>query len=174
MLGRLTLDSWSTTAEIEEVATAALQHPSLIEGVAEFLFHDAAHVRGKAARVLAVIAQQQPRGVQPYKDLLIQEVAHGEHWLARYSFCNLITRLSLTPGDVEQVKQILMAYLNDESNGVKAAAMQALVELTRLQPALKEEVLPIIETLTQTGTPAMRARGRKLLKRLYRAENRQT
>jgi hypothetical protein len=56
---------------------------------------------------------------------------------------------------------------------VKAGAMQALVELTQIEPELREEVLPVVELLTQTGTPAMRARGRNLLKKLYKVEKRQ-
>jgi hypothetical protein len=173
ILDMLSLPCWSTREEVGEVAAEALQRPSLIKGVAELLFHEEPFVRGKAARILAAIAERQPRRVQPYKDLLIQEIAHCEHWVARYSFCNLITRLHLTPQDVEQVRQILLAYLKEESNGVKAGAMQALVELTQIEPELREEVLPVVELLTQTGTPAMRARGRNLLKKLYKVEKRQ-
>ena len=152
------------------MAAEALQRPSLIKGIAELLFHELPAVQGKAARILAAIAEKQPQHVQPYKDLLIQEVAHNQHWVARYSFCYVITRLELTPQDVEQVRQILMAYLDNDSIGVKAAAMEALVGLIRIEPGLKEEIIPVIELLTQTGTRAMRARGRNLLKKLYKTE----
>lgn len=172
ILDKLTLPVWTKREEIEEVAAEVMRRPALFRGIAELLFHEEAHVQGKAARVLSVIAAHQPRRVQPYKDLLIQEVAHSDHWVARYSFCSTITRLKLTPQDIEQVHKILLSYLDYDSGGVKAGAMQALAELTEIEPALKEEVLPLIESLTQTGTPAMRARGRNVLKKLYKKESR--
>src|SRR4051812_37339692 len=92
LIGRLAADSWTTRDEIDAVAAEALRRPSLIKDVAALLFHEAPHVQGKAARILAFIAEQQPERVQPYKDILIQEVAHFEHWVARYSFCMAIAR----------------------------------------------------------------------------------
>ncbi len=46
--------------------------------------------------------------------------------------------------------------------------MQALTDLAQRDPALRSQVAPLIERLTETGTPAMRSRGRKLLKQLSR------
>jgi len=48
--------------------------------------------------------------------------------------------------------------------------MQALADLAMRDELLLARVVPLIDRLTQTGTPAMRARGRKLLKQLGRLE----
>jgi hypothetical protein len=42
--------------------------------------------------------------------------------------------------------------------------MQALADLAQRDSGLRKRVAPILEFLTANGTPAMRARGRKLLK----------
>jgi hypothetical protein len=41
--------------------------------------------------------------------------------------------------------------------------MQGLADLAAKDAALKAKVLPLLRELTDIGTPAMRARGRKLL-----------
>jgi hypothetical protein len=44
--------------------------------------------------------------------------------------------------------------------------MQALVDLALHDTRLRSQVMPLIERLTKTGTPALRSRGRKLLRQL--------
>jgi hypothetical protein len=61
------------------------------------------------------------------------------------------------------VYDILIDYLRDSSSMVKTFAMQALADLTKQAPELRPAVLQQLKKLTVRGTPAMRARGRKLL-----------
>ena len=56
-----------------------------------------------------------------------------------------------------------MEYLSDPSSIVKTCAMQALADLARQAPELRANELAILQDLTAHGTPAMKARGRKLL-----------
>ena len=44
--------------------------------------------------------------------------------------------------------------------------MQGLAELTLQDPSMKDEVLDLLRELTRSGTPAMRARGRHLVKQM--------
>ena len=62
---------------------------------------------------------------------------------------------------------ILEIYLRDESRPiVKTFAMQALVELAEKDAPQRARVRRRIEALVRTGSPAMKARGRKLLSRM--------
>src|SRR5260370_27140346 len=65
-----------------------------------------------------------------------------------------------------------MGYLEDKSSMVKTFSMQALADLAAQDEQLLEQVAPLIERLTRTGTPAMKSRGRKLLKQLETNVNR--
>jgi hypothetical protein len=58
-----------------------------------------------------------------------------------------------------------MGYLADGSSIVKTFSMQALADLAEQDESLLDQVTPIIERLTRTGTPAMRSRARRLLAR---------
>jgi hypothetical protein len=44
--------------------------------------------------------------------------------------------------------------------------MQALADLAEEDPSLRTQVILMLEELTETGSPAMKSRGRKLLKEL--------
>ena len=61
---------------------------------------------------------------------------------------------------------MLRSWLDDRSSIVKTCAMQGLASLTRWNPAMLPEVLDMLRLLSRSGTPAMRARGRILLKRI--------
>ena len=78
----------------------------------------------------------------------------------------LLPRIRWSPIERQQVLDILMGYLNDPSSIVKTFAMQALADLGRQAPELRPTVLVHLRELTATGTPAMKARGRKLLTEL--------
>jgi hypothetical protein len=59
----------------------------------------------------------------------------------------------------------LIGYLSDPSSIVRTCSMQALADLAEAHPRLRRQVDPLLEQLTRSGSPAMRSRGRKLLRR---------
>jgi hypothetical protein len=58
------------------------------------------------------------------------------------------------------------SLLDDKGSIVRTPAMQGLADLAARDLRLRKQILPILRELTLTGTPAMRARGRHLLKKL--------
>jgi hypothetical protein len=171
-LKRLTLGFWASKEELEQLAEEALLKAKRIQMLMELIFHEEPQAQAQAARVISRIADRQPSSLQAYKNLLIQDVTPIEHWIVRVSFCKVIPKLKLTAQEVNLVVKILLDYLNDESSVVKTCAMQALFELTLIDPELRDEIMPLLELLTHTGTPAMRARGRILHKKLHKTNNR--
>ncbi len=171
-LERIELGFWCSKAELEQLAEEAMQNHGRMKKLFELLFHKEPRVQAQTARAISVISDERPARLQPFKELLIQEVAENQHWIVRASFCKAIPRLKLTARDIKQVVGILFDYLNDESSVVKTCAMQALADLTYLDTSLREDIVPAIESLTHTGTPAMRARGRMLCKQFYKTDSR--
>lgn len=72
-------------------------------------------------------------------------------------------RLDLTGKERGVALDILFDYLRDKSSIVKTWAMQAIWNLADRDVKLKAQIIPLIEELTQVGSAAMRARGRKIL-----------
>lgn len=75
----------------------------------------------------------------------------------------LFPRMNLRAKERGVAANILFDYLRDKSSIVKTCAMQGLAGLAAQDAALKAKILSLLRELTETGTPAMRARGRKLL-----------
>jgi hypothetical protein len=78
----------------------------------------------------------------------------------------MLPRLRLTARERDDATAILFDYLEDKSSIVRTFAMQALGELAMQDRRLRSGVIPLLERLTEGGTPAMRSRGRELLKLL--------
>ncbi|HKW87163.1 MAG TPA: hypothetical protein VJN21_00245 [Candidatus Acidoferrales bacterium] len=76
----------------------------------------------------------------------------------------LLPRLLLSRSQRMAAVDILHDYLRGHSSIVRTFAMQGLADLARADRNLMSRVLPLIEELTVNGSPAMRARGRKILK----------
>jgi hypothetical protein len=79
----------------------------------------------------------------------------------------MIPRLQLTRAERQMAFAFLREYLNDRGSIVKTHALQGLADLARIEPALQPSVTSLLEDAVRRGTPAMKARARKLLPRLH-------
>jgi hypothetical protein len=84
----------------------------------------------------------------------------------RWNLALSVPRIKLSAAEAQRAAEALRVYLEDKSSIVKTAAMHGLADLTRHDPSLLPEVLDMLRILSRSGTPAMRARGRILLKKL--------
>ena len=78
----------------------------------------------------------------------------------------MLPRLELTAAECRRVAAVLKGWLGDRSSIVKTAALQGMADLTRQDPAMTTEVVDLLRLCGRSGTPAMRARSRILLKAL--------
>lgn len=107
-----------------------------------------------------------PEFLQPYKDILIEEVAQINQQEVRWHVAQMFSRLELNGDDRKAVLEILLGYLQDESKIVKTFSMQALADLAVGDVNLRPQVIDLLKEITGTGSPAMKSRGRKLLEKL--------
>lgn len=61
---------------------------------------------------------------------------------------------------------ILQTWLDDPSSIVKTAALHGMAQIARHHPASLPAVVDLLRVAGRSGTPAMRARSRILLKKL--------
>jgi hypothetical protein len=76
----------------------------------------------------------------------------------------MVSRLRLSKHDRARAVIALRRHLADESSIVKTFALQALTELANADAALVPAVKGLLNAAAESGTPAMRARSRKLLR----------
>lgn len=112
------------------------------------------------------VSTMHPELLLPHKRVLLGPLARREQKEIRWHVAPMLARLVLTPAERRRALDILLGYTNDRSSIVKTLAMQALADLALHDASLRAEVLRHVDELVATGTPAMKARGRKLIAQL--------
>jgi HEAT repeat protein len=122
-------------------------------------------LRMRSADAIEKITAQRPELLQPFKKKLLALAISTTQKEVRWHLAALTPHLKLNPNERAVAIEILFDYLRDKSSIVKTFAMQSLADLASTDQKLKSQVRPLLEELIQIGTPAMRARGRKILHR---------
>ena len=151
---------------VDTVVVAVKKKPGLFKNLVSGLFDPDAIIRMRAADAMEKISAGNPRLLQPYKSKLVGLAQQTHQQELRWHLAQMIPRLDLTPQETNTVTGIFVDYLADDSKIVVTFAMQALSDLATKKGSVSTRVLDALENLTQTGSPAIRARGKKLLPEL--------
>jgi hypothetical protein len=151
---------------VEEVITEVLANSQLIKILIDGLFVDSPLVRMRAADALEKISSDHPQYLKPFKKKIIRLAAQTEQQEVRWHVAQMITRLHLTPKEKSTMTDILFDYLHDKSNIVITFSLQALADFAAQDKTLRPRVIKVLNNLIQTGSPAVKNRGKKLLARL--------
>lgn len=146
-----------------EVVAEVLVRPALFRVLVEGLTSEDPIVSMRAADAIEKITVRRPDVLRPHKSVLLEISGRTLQQEVRWHMALLFPRMKLSAKERAVAVDILLEYLRDKSSIVKTCAMQGLAGLAAQDAALKETILPLLKKLTEVGTPAMRARGRKLL-----------
>lgn len=149
-----------------EVVSQILDHRAPFAALIRGMIHDDPVIRMRCADAAEKVSARHPEYLQPHARTLIDVIAKCEQQEVRWHVAQMLPRLELAPAKRKKAYTILEAYLRDESRIVKTFAMQALVDLAENDAPQRARVRRRIETLMRTGSPAMKARGRKLVARM--------
>lgn len=151
----------------EEVAMV-LKEPELFDALFSGLLTDDPVIRMRSADAAEKITAVHPEHLAPYKKSLLKSLGNVEQAEVRWHLAPMLARLALTKSEQTAVINVLMGYMDDRSSIVKTSAMQALYDIAVRYEAWQPVALLQIKELIAIGTPAMKARGRKLLAKLNR------
>jgi hypothetical protein len=74
--------------------------------------------------------------------------------------------MSLSSAERGRFERVLDTYASDKSVIVRVSAIQALTDMVKQDPSLRSKALRRLREALASGTPAERARARKLLQAL--------
>jgi hypothetical protein len=151
------------------VASMVLEKPKLIAVLFMGMEVENPVLRMRCADAIEKVTRTAPDLLKPYKRKILGTLSRIEQKEVRWHVAPLLARLSLSSHEESSVVAVLLNYTNDRSSTVKAMAMQALADIALRRPRRLAEITQHISELSTTGTPAMRARGRKLLRLLHKA-----
>jgi hypothetical protein len=159
---------------VPEVITLIEAQPRLFSRLLELLWDDDSGVVQRAADVLERITARISRQHSPAlarvlvnsKEALLGLLHEARLKKLRWNLALTLGRLPLTVPESRRAATAFYTYLEDPSSIVKTAALHGLADLTGHDPALLPAVLDLLRIHGRSGTPAMRARSRILLRKL--------
>lgn len=199
ILGQLEGGDRRSVGRADEVAALVSRNPKLFPRLFAGLWSDDPLVRMRATDAAEKVTRTAPQLLQPYKAELLgllAESALGEPEFVesdqqpvqkrvrrsskqvvqqpiqqevRWHLAVMVPRLKLIPAEAQRVASQLSVYLEDRSSIVKTFALQGLWDLAQQHASVRPLVVELLQLAVRTGTPAMRARARKLLARFAHA-----
>jgi len=166
--GRL-LDS----GRVWEVVELLEGRPAKLSKLIECLFDEDPAIASRAADALERITRDRPQQAQRWKEALIGLLAETTEKKVRWNLALLIPRLKLTVPECRRTAAVLNTWLDDPSSIVKTSALHGMADLSRQDTASLPGVLDLLRLAARSGTPAMRARSRILLKAIERDRRKQ-
>jgi FimV-like protein len=149
-----------------QIAKLVLSEPKRFAELVGCLWNEDPLVRMRAADAAEKVSATRPGLLSPHKRELLGLLAEAKQIELRWHLASMMPRLELTASERQRAAAALLQYLEDRSSIVKTFALQALVDLGGQDSTLRETARQILEQALRTGTPAMKARARKLLKDL--------
>jgi hypothetical protein len=123
----------------------------------------------RCADALEKATARRPDLLAPYKEAILHGYSKIEQQEVRWHVAPMLARLPLSHGEEITAVQLLLSFTGDRSSIVKTMAMQALTDIALRSRHLLPQVAQHIQELAVIGTPAMKARGKKLLRALREA-----
>ena len=117
----------------------------------------------RAARTLKKIAVRDRGALYTLRKALLKEAFRAVDVRVQWNLSIVLGRLPLKGADKGLAVELMFERLRDASGLNRTMAMQALMDLSEGDERLRARVLPIVRESLEGGTPAMRARARKLL-----------
>lgn len=148
------------------VVAEAIADPKLFDVLFNGMLNGDFVLRMRCADAVEKISALHPEYLRPYKKKIIQQVSKIEQQEVRWHVAQLFSRVALSAKERRAVVDILAEYLKDKSKIVKTFSMQALADIAEQDETLRAPIIKQLEGLTRTGSPAMKARGKKLLAKL--------
>jgi HEAT repeat protein len=150
---------------VDQVVRLVLNAPRRFPELIKYLSDENPVVRMRAADAAEKVSARKPRLLDRHKGELLGLLSEADEIELRWHLAAMVARLRLTPPERRRAVTAFYRYLNDRSSIVKTFALQGLADLARDDAALRGGVRQLLEDAVRSGTPAMRARARKLLKK---------
>ena len=147
-----------------QIAQLVLSEPKRFVELFECLWDDDPIVRMRAADAAEKITVTRPELLKSYKQELLGLLDEAEQSELRWHLALMVPRLDLSGPERARAAAALQRYLEDRSSIVKTFALEGLADLARQDSNLEGPARRVLEESLRSGTAAMKARARKLLK----------
>jgi len=163
ILGLLEGGDRRSIGRADQVAATVSKNQALFPELIKGCWSEDPLVRMRTADATEKITRKNPHLLRPYKKDLLGLMAEAKQQELRWHLAVMVPRLRLNSKELQLVHSLLSSYMEDRSSIVKTCALQALADLAADHPSMRAGVIETLRQATRNGTPAMKARSRKLL-----------
>jgi len=150
----------------DHVATIVSKNVQLFPTLIVGLWSKDPLIRMRAADAAEKVTRKNPELLAPYKKELLGLLGETEEQELRWHLAVMVPRLALNSKERQRAISLLNSYMQGRSSIVKTFALQGLADLAEDDVSTRSTVIEILREATRNGTPAMKARSRKLLHEL--------
>ncbi len=152
-----------TIGRSDGVAAIVAKDPGLFPELIAGLWSANPLVRMRAADATEKVTRRNPEFLRSYKKELLGLMNEATEQELRWHLAAMVPRLLLNAEERQLATSLLNGYLEDRSSIVKTFALQGLAALPQDDPSIRPKLVEILREAARNGTPAMKARSRKLL-----------
>lgn len=157
-----------TIGRSDQAVAIVSKEPRLFPKLIAGLWSEDPLVRMRAADATEKVTRRNRVLLRPYKKQLLGLMIEAQQQELRWHLAVMVPRLLLKAQERQFAAWLLNRYLEDRSSIVKTFALQGLSDLAGDDPGIRPRVMEILREASRNGTPAMKARSRKLLFQLER------
>ncbi len=166
MLNKLRGGNIRSIGRSNEIAADIEENPTLIEKVFPGLYGRDPVLKARSADVIEKATRNKPELLLKHKKEIISILKDESQQEVCWHIAQMIPRLKYTLEEEKEIIDGLNKYLSHKSKIVRVFALVALTDFAEKNQAIVKKVINTIRLHVETGSPAIQARGRKLLKRL--------
>ncbi len=152
-----------TVGHVATVVETVLQKPKLLAALVHCMFEPDEGTRMRAADALEKVSRHRVEELQPYTSALLGLFEENDQQELRWHLAVILPRLHLDGNQRKRTSRVLQQCLSAKSSIVRTFALQGLSDLAAKDAALLPLALDAMREAERNGTPAMKARSRKLL-----------
>ena len=159
------------TDDLDKFVAQAIENNRLVAEIVALSNHNKANIAARAIWIVRKITENSPELLSKYKPILLHDLTQSPFWEVKAELCHIIPKLKM---DYEEIKGAIAFFknnLNDKSKIVKAWSLDALYELSKIEPKIAPEVQKLLNIALEDEAASVRARVRKILKK---ADSRKT
>ena len=169
ILNKLLGGDLRSIGDAHEVISDILKEPELFGEVFNGMRSDNPLIRMRSADVIEKVSRIHPEYLTSYKEEIIKEISEIEQQEVRWHVALIFSYLSLSAREKEIVYKKLVSWIeNSKSKIVIANSLQALAYIFKKDEKYRLKMIKILEAAIVDGSPAVKARARKLLAQVNR------
>lgn len=124
-------------------------------------------VRMRSADAIEKVTRRHPNLLQVYQASLFQQLHIATQQEVRWHLAQLMPRITWTEDEVADIVHVLTDWIATETSAIVIVnSLQAIFDLSAVHSRFRDDLKTLLESQLETGSPAVKSRSKKLLKKL--------